>query len=556
MAKVRVVVAMAAVLLWGAAPARAAGPPATVTMFSEAGDYIGQGEQQAFDTSAGDTITATASQGGLHVTAGGYDFEFVAPDGQALSPGVYTGAQRAPFHDADAPGIDVYGDGRGCNEIAGSFEVRDLRTDATGAVQSAWVLYEQHCEGGAPALFGEVRIGAPAAAGPHTVSSLVRWPAHDLGSGGQAVPVWVSDAAPITSVSVVGDAAADFPVRLDDCTGTAPASPCDVWVRFVPTAAGVREAWLRVADAAGGVTEVPLEAFAYGGTTGLTMQSDAGDWVGHGQSYSYGPTSSYGISGSRSGVHVSVDGANGDWWYLDFVPSSGDILAPGTYDGATRYPFNGTGAGLSVDGNGAGCNQLDGSFTVNELTFAAGAVRTMSISFVQHCEHATPALHGTISFRAGDRTAPAPWMVSGNPPTDTGTPSDAAPPSGGGAGSPAATTSAAHTGAPPAVAPSAAPAAISVPATGTRAHQAAATQAVRLAADQHRLSAALTRLKPSTAAHARAAAARLQADLRALGRRRDAAAAGRLRAVLARYAAHRASAAAVRRAARALRRAA
>ena len=52
-------------------------------------------------------------------------------------------------------------------------------------------------------------------------------------------------------------------------------------------------------------------------------------------------------------MHVSVDGANGDWWYLDFVPSDGDILAPGTYADATRYPFNGTGPGLDVYGRRA-----------------------------------------------------------------------------------------------------------------------------------------------------------------------------------------------------------
>ena len=31
-------------------------------------------------------------------------------------------------------------------------------------------------------------------------------------------------------------------------------------------------------------------------------------------------------------------------------------------------------------------------------------MRTFSISFVQHCEGMTPALHGTFAFRAGDST--------------------------------------------------------------------------------------------------------------------------------------------------------
>src|SRR3954468_2631408 len=224
MRKAHVIVAMTAVVLASPAPARAAdGPPATVTMFSEAGDYIGGGRQQTFGIYQGDRISATASQDSLGVSVSGgpdgesYGLEFDAPDGQALTPGVYTGAQRAPFHEAVRPGIEVSGDGRGCNEIAGSFEVGDLTYDATGAVQSAWVLYEQHCEGGVPALFGEVRIGAPAQSAAPTA---VRWPARDLGGGGQAVPVWFAPSATVSSVAVVGDAAGDFPVRVDDCTGT------------------------------------------------------------------------------------------------------------------------------------------------------------------------------------------------------------------------------------------------------------------------------------------------------------------------------------------------
>ena len=126
--------------------------------------------------------------------------------------------------------------------------------------------------------------------------------------------------------------------------------------------------------------------------------------------------------GSRSYASVSVDGANGDWWYLDFEPAAGDVLAPGTYTGATRYPFNGTGAGLSISGEGRGCNELSGSFTVNEFTTDRSALRTLSISFEQHCEHAAAALRGTFNFRAGDTTAPAPWMVASNTPVDIGTP--------------------------------------------------------------------------------------------------------------------------------------
>jgi hypothetical protein len=123
------------------------------------------------------------------------------------------------------------------------------------------------------------------------------------------------------------------------------------------------------------------------------------------------------MGGGRSFAGFGVDGANGDWWGADFQPGAGDILVAGdTYANATRYPFNGSGPGMDVSGMGRGCNTLTGSFTVNSASFAAdGTLKTASISFVQHCEGAPPALHGTWSFRAGDHTPPAPWMVSTTP---------------------------------------------------------------------------------------------------------------------------------------------
>ena len=71
--------------------------------------------------------------------------------------------------------------------------MRDWAVDASGAVQRAWIVYEQHCEtSGAPALFGEVRIGEPASTG---IPSLARWPDGVIGRGGQAIPITVQTPA-------------------------------------------------------------------------------------------------------------------------------------------------------------------------------------------------------------------------------------------------------------------------------------------------------------------------------------------------------------------------
>lgn len=85
-----------------------------------------------------------------------------APGSQALHPGTYLNARRAPFRGA-APGIDISGDGSGCNNIYGSFVVNKLVVDSQGNVQVFDATFEQHCESPtAPALTGLIRYGVGA----------------------------------------------------------------------------------------------------------------------------------------------------------------------------------------------------------------------------------------------------------------------------------------------------------------------------------------------------------------------------------------------------------
>jgi hypothetical protein len=141
----------------------------------------------------------------------------------------------------------------------------------------------------------------------------------------------------------------------------------------------------------------------------ITMVSDPGDYIGQGQAWSYATDAGDGISTGTNGSHVSiaVNGYNGDWWYLDFDAPGTQPLAPGTSTNATRYPFNGTGPGLSIDGNGRGCNELTGSFTVTQAVYGgtdSSYLQDFEVTFEQHCEGAEPALRGTV----GIHNPPAP----------------------------------------------------------------------------------------------------------------------------------------------------
>jgi hypothetical protein len=140
------------------------------------------------------------------------------------------------------------------------------------------------------------------------------------------------------------------------------------------------------------------------------MTSDEGDYIGQGQTWSYdsGAGDVFGVTTTAGTVEGSVQAANGDWWHMRFAAPFGETLTTGTYDGATRYPFQDPSVpGLDVFGDGRGCNTLNGSFTVTQIAFDdAGAVKSFDADFEQHCEGAEPALRGHVHLVAAPPPPP------------------------------------------------------------------------------------------------------------------------------------------------------
>jgi hypothetical protein len=168
----------------------------------------------------------------------------------------------------------------------------------------------------------------------------------------------------------------------------------ELWRRLVLAAA------LSLTAAVGGLL-VSGTAQAQTVTTGsLSFSGDSGDYISQGKSYSYSTGKGDGLtvsSSTGSTVSISVNAYNGDWWTLTFDAPGTQVLAPRTYTAAHRYPFNGTGPGLDLSGEGRGCNELTGSFTIIKAVFGSdGYVQTFDASFEQHCEGGDPAARGEV----------------------------------------------------------------------------------------------------------------------------------------------------------------
>ena len=161
-----------------------------------------------------------------------------------------------------------------------------------------------------------------------------------------------------------------------------------------------------------------IAAQAHAGVTSLLLTGDPGDYITGGRTYFY--TDADGPFTATLNYHNGVSLAfhtptYSHWWYLDFSAPGNQLLTVGTYAGAVRFPFEGSLAGLSLSGDGRGCNTLTGSFEVKEVVYGSGTnVVSFRATFEQHCEGLGPAARGEIRYNA---TIPvqitAPAAVSG-----------------------------------------------------------------------------------------------------------------------------------------------
>jgi hypothetical protein len=103
------------------------------------------------------------------------------------------------------------------------------------------------------------------------------------------------------------------------------------------------------------------------------------------------PTSTGQPAGSTSHVSAHVTpsmSSQGAWWDLDFSSEQlGMPLTTQVYNNAERWPFQPPNVpGLSVDGDGRGCNQLSGRFQIHRLVMNGTTLKEFLATFEQFCE--------------------------------------------------------------------------------------------------------------------------------------------------------------------------
>jgi hypothetical protein len=144
----------------------------SLTMTSDPGDYIGQGLTYSYATPTNVFFARTENWYGennrisvtMRTDAASLDYwvlTFAAPPGESLKSGTYSGAVRTIWQTAGQSGFDVWGMGRACNTSTSTFTVSQAVFGPDGYVQSFRASFEQHCEGSAPALRGEVAVSNP-----------------------------------------------------------------------------------------------------------------------------------------------------------------------------------------------------------------------------------------------------------------------------------------------------------------------------------------------------------------------------------------------------------
>jgi hypothetical protein len=336
------------------------------------------------------------------------DFGSRAGSRQNLAVGYYGHAQRYPFMQPGRPGISLSPLGF-CHDQTGNFEVRDIRFDGP-AITRIWITYQRFCNLVQPAdiepAFGEVRLGYPVTAYDAS-PRVVRWPdGTEVGRSSSDVPVRLrrtsTGAVDVTSVSVTGRHASDFPIRQNGCAGALGTEGCTIRVGFAPRGPGPRHAKLRVATTAG-TTSVSLDGAGAVGRSDWVVDVDYEDPSVPNEHLELPYSFSWGVPYE---LGSQAFGADGIVWDAFFDLAGNETFAEGRY----AYDPDGTGLQMRLARGTGGCEIDRAVIDIADLAFTGPDQRLalLDLAMEVHCRASYGhTVRGRIRFQdRNDQTAP------------------------------------------------------------------------------------------------------------------------------------------------------
>ena len=123
----------------------------------------------------------------------------------------------------------------------------------------------------------------------------------------------------------------------------------------------------------------------------LYFTSSPGSWIGQGQTLTFTDPADFSVSRYyNQGAYTDALQFSVDGYYLFLVGPNYTVPSVGFYSSATRWPFMGSGAGLSFEAPGRGDNTLTGDFNVLQADYdASGNVLSFAVDFTQYDEGVT-----------------------------------------------------------------------------------------------------------------------------------------------------------------------
>ncbi|MFW6725094.1 hypothetical protein ACHZ98_34170 [Streptomyces sp. MAR4 CNY-716] len=339
------------------------------------------------------------------------EFKSTVGSNREVEVGYYDHAQRSAFAGQGRPGISMSPLGF-CSDQSGNFEVKEIQRD-NGSITRLWLTYERWCDREEVA-FGELRIGYPEETSTEQNHRSIRWPHANIYPGRKSFDVPITlrstaadQAAEVTSVSVSGPHAGDFPLRSNDCVGTVPASGCTVAVGFAPSAPGPRHAELTITTTAGD-RRVPLDGFGTPGVSDWVVDLDYDDPYYEDRHVEMAHSASRDFGNQVRSQAFDDDGTI--WSVIMWPPVDEERLSVGRYTVDTSGTYGVF--RISVARGNAGCEEDAGYVDIDDIRFTGpDMVLDRLDAFMNvHCRGGVAySVRAHIRYRAReDITAPSP----------------------------------------------------------------------------------------------------------------------------------------------------